>query len=120
MYIFQKFILFFSLRQTYKTIYFLENIQNLIINTDITTLNIGLIDMQQTKIKINLSGLPRTSLEPLYGRAKISREYGSLFNDIKSVELIEQMDFDFSVIDKTFVDYYGLPMLHEQCNLTTK
>lgn len=61
--------------------------------------------MQHTRTKVNLSGLPRTSLEPLYGRAKISREYSSLFNDIKAVELIEQMDYDFSVIDKAFVDY---------------
>lgn len=61
--------------------------------------------MQHTKIKVDFSGLPRTSLEPLYGRAKISREYSSLFNDIKAVELIKQIDYDFSVIDKAFVDY---------------
>lgn len=64
-----------------------------------------MIILQQNKIKVNLSGLPRTSLEPLYGRAKMSKQYDSLFNDIKAVELIEQMDYDFSVIDKAFFDY---------------
>lgn len=60
--------------------------------------------MQQTKAKINLSGVPQTSLMPLYGRARISKENGSLFNDAKAVELVERMDYDFP-IEKQAPDY---------------
>lgn len=41
---------------------------------------------------------------PLYGRVKVSKTHSSLFNDIKAVEIIERMDYDFSVLDKA-VDY---------------
>lgn len=69
-------------------------------------LNGEVINLQQTKIKINLSGLPQTSLMPLYGRAKISKNFGSLFNDAKAIELVERMDYDFSAFDKVVVDYF--------------
>ena len=68
--------------------------------------------MQQNKIKvdkyirIDLNDIPQTSLMPLYARAKISREYSSLFNDAKAVELVERIDYDFSAfVDKAVVDY---------------
>lgn len=60
--------------------------------------------MQQNKIKANLSGVPQTSLLTLYGRAKISKEHGSLFNDAKAVELVEGIDNDF-LIYKIGADY---------------
>jgi O-methyltransferase involved in polyketide biosynthesis len=63
-------------------------------------------DLQQTKIKINLSGLPQTSLMPLYGRAKVSTDFGSLFNDAKAIELVRRIDYDFSTFDKVVVDYF--------------
>lgn len=62
--------------------------------------------MHQTKLKVNLSGVPQTSLVVLYGRAKISKEHGSLFNDAKAVELVERIDYDFSAfVEKAIADY---------------
>jgi O-methyltransferase involved in polyketide biosynthesis len=60
--------------------------------------------MQQTKVKVNLGGIPQTSLGMLYVRAKISKEHSSLFNDVKGVELVEQIDYDFSTV-KEIADY---------------
>ena len=35
-------------------------------------------------------------MTPLYARAKFSRDFPSIFNDEKAVELVNQVDFDFS------------------------
>jgi O-methyltransferase involved in polyketide biosynthesis len=56
-------------------------------------------DMQQNKIKINLSGVSETLLGPLWGRAKLSREHNSVLNDTKAIEIVEHIDYDFSTID---------------------
>jgi len=59
--------------------------------------------VQQDKIKvdkyirIDFSNIPQTSLMPLYARAKISKEYSSIFKDAKAVELVERIDCDFRV-----------------------
>lgn len=63
-----------------------------------------MIDLQQSKIKVDLSGIPQTSLLILYGRAKVSKEHGSLFNDAKALELVERLDYDFST-EKAITDY---------------
>lgn len=63
-----------------------------------------MINLQQNKIKIDLSGIPQTSLLILYGRAKVSKEHGSLFNDTKALELVERLDYDFST-EKAITDY---------------
>jgi len=60
--------------------------------------------LQQSKIKVDLSGIPQTSLLILYGRAKVSKEHGSLFNDTKAFELVERLDYDFST-EKAITDY---------------
>jgi len=60
--------------------------------------------LQQSKIKVDLSGIPQTSLLILYGRAKVSKEHGSLFNDAKALELVERLDYDFST-EKAITDY---------------
>jgi O-methyltransferase involved in polyketide biosynthesis len=57
--------------------------------------------MQQNKIKINLTGVSETLLGPLWGRAKLSRERNPVLNDTKAIELIEQIDYDFSTIDRS-------------------
>lgn len=62
--------------------------------------------MQPTKLKVNLSGLARTSIAPLYARAKMSKEHGSIFNDSKAVELIERMDSDLNSINKVGINYF--------------
>ncbi|HYC19362.1 MAG TPA: class I SAM-dependent methyltransferase [Candidatus Bathyarchaeia archaeon] len=51
-------------------------------------------------MKVDLHGVEGTLLAPLWGRAKFSREYPSVFNDTKAVELVEQIDYDFSAIDE--------------------
>ena len=56
--------------------------------------------MQQDKIKVNLSGVSETLLLPLWSGAKISRDHNSLFYDAKAVELVEQIDYDFSTLDE--------------------
>jgi O-methyltransferase involved in polyketide biosynthesis len=56
--------------------------------------------MQHDKIKIDLSSVSETLLISLWSRAKISREHNSLLNDAKAIELVEQIDYDFSTIDK--------------------
>jgi len=65
--------------------------------------------VQQDKVKIKLSGVSQTLLLPLWSRAKISRERNSLFYDAKAVELIEKIDYDFSVYDEAIPSY--LPLL---------
>jgi len=65
--------------------------------------------VQQDKAKIKLSGVSQTLLLPLWSRAKISRDYSSLFYDAKAVELIEKIDYDFSTHDKAIPGY--LPLL---------
>ena len=47
-------------------------------------------------MKIELKNIEETLLLPLWSRAKISREYSSLFNDTKAIDLVEQIDYDFS------------------------
>jgi len=51
-------------------------------------------------MKVDLHGVEGTLLAPLWGRAKFSREYPSVFNDAKAIELVEQIDYDFSTIDE--------------------
>ena len=58
------------------------------------------VGMQQDKIKINLTGVSETLLGPLWGRAKLSRERNPVLNDAKAIELIEQIDYDFSTIER--------------------
>jgi len=51
-------------------------------------------------MKLDLSGVEETLLVPLWGRAKFSRENPSLLNDTKAIELVEQLDYDFSRFEK--------------------
>lgn len=49
--------------------------------------------------KINLSGVPETMLQTVYARAKESSGRGAI-HDAKAEELIEKLDYDFSLADK--------------------
>ena len=51
------------------------------------------------KEKIKLSGVPETMLQTIYARAKESRGRGAI-HDAKAEELIEKLDYDFSLADK--------------------
>lgn len=49
--------------------------------------------------KIKLSGVPETMLQTVYARAKESSGRGAIHN-AKAEELIEKLDYDFSLADK--------------------
>ena len=51
------------------------------------------------KEKIKLSGVPETMLQTIYARAKESRGRGAI-HDAKAEEIIEKLDYDFSLADK--------------------
>lgn len=49
--------------------------------------------------KISLSGVPETMLQTIYARAKETKTRGAI-RDEKAVELIDRLDYDFSLADK--------------------
>ena len=51
------------------------------------------------KEKIKLSGVPETMLQTIYARAKESGGRGAI-HDAKAEEIIERLDYDFSLADK--------------------
>ena len=51
------------------------------------------------KEKIKLSGVPETMLQTVYARAKESRGRGAI-HDAKAEEIIEKLDYDFSLADE--------------------
>ncbi|MGZ4940394.1 MAG: class I SAM-dependent methyltransferase [Halobacteriota archaeon] len=61
-------------------------------------------------MKVKLGDIEETLFIPLWGRATISRQYPSLLNDVKAIELVEQMDYDFSTLNNKL--RYGTNLLH--------
>ena len=59
------------------------------------------------KEKIKLSGVPETMLQTVYARAKESRG-GGIIHDAKAEEIIEKMDYDFSLADKDTAMHSGV------------
>jgi O-methyltransferase involved in polyketide biosynthesis len=59
-------------------------------------------------MKIKLNSVEETLLIPLWCRAQISKEYPSLCNDAKAIELVEAIDYDFSTIEERFNPEYKL------------
>ena len=57
--------------------------------------------------KIKLSGVPETMLQTLYARAKESRGRG-VIHDAKAEEIIERLDYDFSLADKDTAMHSGV------------
>ena len=57
--------------------------------------------------KIKLSGVPETMLQTIYARAKESRGRGAI-HDAKAEELIEKLDYDFSLADKDAAMHSGV------------
>jgi O-methyltransferase involved in polyketide biosynthesis len=53
-------------------------------------------------MEIDLNNVEETLLIPLRGRAQISKDFPSLLNDAKAIELVEHIDYDFSTLDKAF------------------
>jgi len=65
--------------------------------------------MHQDKIKIKLSGVSKTLLIPLWGRAQLSKKHSSLINDTKAIEIVERIDYDFSTFDYDFSTFSIIP-----------
>lgn len=49
------------------------------------------------KIKVTLDGTAETMLQSFYARAKYSQQKGDKFYDAKAVELVKNIDYDFSL-----------------------
>lgn len=56
---------------------------------------------------ITLSGVPETMLQTVYARAKETKTRGAIHDD-KAVELVEQLNYDFSLADKDFAMHSGV------------
>ena len=57
--------------------------------------------------KITLSGVPETMLQTLYARAKETRTRGAI-HDEKAVELIDELDYDFTLADSDTAMHSGV------------
>lgn len=57
-------------------------------------------------MKIDLEGIQQTLLMPLWGRAKLSKEKNAFFVDLKAIDIIEKINYDFTKIDKN-IPYIG-------------
>jgi len=53
--------------------------------------------MNGNKVKVKLSGVSQTLSTPLWGRAQLSKEHGSLFYDEKAIELAEKIEIDYDL-----------------------
>ena len=52
------------------------------------------------KIKVTLDGTAETMLQSFYARAKYSLKKGHKFYDAKAIEIVKQLDYDFSKAEK--------------------
>ena len=55
---------------------------------------------QTMKEKVNVTGVPETMIQTLYARAKETRKQNAKIKDEIAVELVEKLDYDFSIADK--------------------
>ena len=51
------------------------------------------------KIKVQLDGAAETMLQSFYARAQYSKSKKHKFYDAKAVELVERIDYDFSLAE---------------------
>lgn len=57
--------------------------------------------------KVKLSGVPETMLQTIYARAKESQTRGAI-RDKKAEEIVDQLDYDFSLADKDATMHSGV------------
>ena len=50
--------------------------------------------------KVDITGVPETMLQTLYARAKESRKPDHVIYDGKAIEIVDSLDYDFSLADK--------------------
>ena len=63
---------------------------------------------QTMKEKVNVTGVPETMIQTLYARAKETRKQNAKIKDEIAVELVEKLDYDFSIADKDKAMNYGV------------
>ncbi len=63
--------------------------------------------MKKNKIKIDLSGVQKTLLMPLWGRAKETEKNNPLIVDTYAKEIINKIDYDFSKMESGFSEMEG-------------
>lgn len=56
---------------------------------------------QNTKVKIELGGVPETLLLPLWARARENEKASPYLRDTKASQIIGQVDYDFSRLERT-------------------
>jgi O-methyltransferase involved in polyketide biosynthesis len=61
-------------------------------------------------MEINLEGVQQTLLLPLYSRAKLSEENNSILVDLKAIDIVKKIQYDFSKMDKYYP--YFIQMLN--------
>ena len=69
--------------------------------------------------KITLSGVPETMLQTVYARARESRGRG-VIRDAKAEELVEKLDYDFSLAEKDTAMRSGVIARNIACGLDTR
>lgn len=60
------------------------------------------------KIKVKLNGTAETMLQSFYARAKYSKKKGHKFYDAKAVELVDRIEYDFSLAEGDFAMSNGV------------
>lgn len=50
--------------------------------------------------KISINGVPETMLQTMYARAKETKKENAVIHDEKAVEIVEKLDYDFTLADK--------------------
>lgn len=53
-----------------------------------------------SRSKVDITGVPETMLQTLYARAKESRKPDHVIYDGKAIEIVDSLDYDFSLADK--------------------
>lgn len=52
--------------------------------------------------KISINGIPETMLQTMYARAKETKKKNAVIRDDKAVEIVEKLDYDFTLADKDY------------------
>jgi len=53
-------------------------------------------------MSVELSSLEKTLVVPLWHRAQASKAHPELLNDVKAIELVNHLDYDFSIFEQRF------------------
>jgi O-methyltransferase involved in polyketide biosynthesis len=54
------------------------------------------------KVRIKLQDVQESLMMPLWSRAKLTKEHSPLISDLKAVEIVNRIDYDFSDIERRF------------------